>query len=370
MLRPLVTAATYRRAVFLLLGSVLALPYALGLGLVIGSVAEDPEHWPSNLWAVLAAAGIALVPPFLAGTRELEIAAARSLLGVDLPGHDRGHRMARETRLRAALWFGLHLVTGVAIGAVLLVVVPVGILALTGGETLVPGTGGWWWLPAAPVILAGAIYAVAGLGSLAATMAPVLLGPSETERERLLAERNRLARELHDSVGHALTAMTLQAGAARAVFGNDPDFALRALSAIEETGRAAAGELDAVLGILRDEVAGPTLDAVNGLLSDRIDADISPIDLPPHVSREAYRIVQESLTNAARHGTGPVTLRIRQEEDLVIDVINRRAEAGRRRGGGHGIEGMRERVRLLGGTLEAGPAGENWQVTARLPVGR
>ncbi|BCY12487.1 sensor histidine kinase [Actinoplanes sp. L3-i22] len=376
MLRLLVAAVTYRRAVFLLLGAVLALPYTLGLGLLVRAIAEHPENWAGSLPFAGLVTGIALVPPFLGGTRELEIAAARSLLGVELPGPVRGHRLERETRLRAALWFGLHLLSGVAVGAVLFAVVPVGLVALTGGELLIPGTGGGWWLLAAPVILAGAIYAVAGLGSLAATMAPVLLGPSAqerdrrlAERERRLAERNRLARELHDSVGHALTAMTLQAGAARAVFEADPGFALTALAAIEETGRAAAGELDTVLGILRDEVAGPTLDALDRLLSDQINTEISPIDVPPHVSREAYRIVQESLTNAARHGTGPVTLRIRQEGDLVIEVINRRNGTTRRRptGGGHGIEGMRERVRLLGGTLEAGPDGENWQVTARLP---
>ncbi|WIM93826.1 histidine kinase [Actinoplanes oblitus] len=371
MLRPLASAVTYRRAVFLLLGAVLALPYTLGTGLLVRAITAEPGNWANNVPAALAAAAIALIPPFLGGTRELEIAAVRSLLGVDLPGHDRGHRMERETRLRAALWFGLHLLTGVAIGAVLLIVLPVGILAMAGGEALTPGRGSWWWLAAAPLILAGAIYTIAGLGSLAVTMAPVLLGPSQRERERLLAERNRLARELHDSVGHALTAMTLQAGAARAVFASDPAFALRALTAIEETGRSAAGELDAVLGILRDATAEhhatPTLADLDRLLTDQVEADLAEVDVSPRVSREAYRIVQESLTNAARHGAGPVTLRIRQEEDLLIEVSNRRVAVPPRRSGGHGIEGMRERVHLLGGSLQAGPDGENWRLVARLP---
>ena len=113
------------------------------------------------------------------------------------------------------------------------------------------------------LLLVGTVYAVAGLGALAATMAPVLLGPSPADRiaalearERRLAERNRLARELHDSVGHALTATTLQAGAARAVFDSDPEFARRALAAIEEVGRTAMDDLDHVLGVLRD--AGDT----------------------------------------------------------------------------------------------------------------
>ncbi|WP_052311949.1 MULTISPECIES: sensor histidine kinase [unclassified Actinoplanes] len=354
-----------RRAVFLLLGAVLALPYTIAAGFVAHLVAADPRHWPRVAFAALVIGGLALVPAFLSGTRELEITAARALLGVGLPGHDRGHRMERETRLRSALWFGLHLVSGVLVGAVLLIVVPVGLIALTGGEAF--GRGGWWWLAAAPVILAGAGYAVAGLGSLAATMAPILLGPSASEREHHLAERNRLARELHDSIGHALTAMTLQAGAARAVFDSDPEFARQALTAIEETGRAAAGELDAVLGLLRDEATGPTLTDLDQLLTGAVQASVTVGELPVAVSREAYRIVQESLTNAARHGTGPVTLRIRQEGDLMITVTNRRG-AGDARPGGHGIAGMRERARLLGGRVTAGPDGENWRVTARLPV--
>ncbi|KUL23074.1 sensor histidine kinase [Actinoplanes awajinensis] len=381
MLRPLIAAATYRRAVFLLLGAVLALPYTVGLGFVVQAVVTDPDHWPSNLPVDLAAAALALVPPFLGGTRELEIAATRALLHVDLPEPVRGRRLERETRLRSALWFGLHLCAGVAIGVLALIVVPFGMLALAGGEAL--GTAfSWWWLPAGPVILAGALYAVAGLGTLAATMAPVLLGPSTAEqerhladRERRLAERNRLARELHDAVGHALTAMTLQAGAARAVFDTDPAFARTALAAIEEAGRSAAGELDTVLGILRDEAAGretaPTLAALDRLLHEHVTAEIDEagtMDLPPRVSREAYRIVQESLTNAARHGAGPVTLRIRQDGDLMIEVTNPRAATpSGRPGGGHGIAGMRDRVRLLGGTLEAGPDGAVWRVVARLP---
>ncbi|GAA2708354.1 sensor histidine kinase [Actinoplanes palleronii] len=383
MLRPLVTAATYRRAVFLLLGGVLALPYAIGAGLLVGAFVKEPGGWLGKAPVALAGVVIALIPPFLGGTRELEIAAARSLLAVDLPAPDRRRALELETRLRAALWFGLHLCTGVAIGALLLIVLPVGMLAMAGGEAL--GTRfSWWWLPAGPVILAGVLYAVAGLGRLAATMAPVLLGPSPGERERRLAdrerrlaERNRLARELHDAVGHALTAMTLQAGAARAVFDTDPGFARTALTAIEETGRSAADELDTVLGLLRDEAAGretngresaPTLAELDRLLHDQVTAEVGAVDVPPRLSREAYRIVQESLTNAARHGAGPVTLRIRQDGDLMIEVTNPRAvtPAGRP-GGGHGIAGMRDRVRLLGGSLEAGPDGATWRVVARLP---
>jgi Histidine kinase len=103
-------------------------------------------------------------------------------------------------------------------------------------------------------------YAGAGLGALAAVMAPTLLGPSPRERiaaletaTGLLTERTRLARELHDSVGHALTVVTVQAAAARRVIDDDPEFARRALGAIEDSGRTAMADLDHVLGLLRDD---------------------------------------------------------------------------------------------------------------------
>ncbi|MEV6490010.1 histidine kinase, partial [Actinoplanes sp. NPDC051633] len=213
--------------------------------------------------------------------------------------------------------------------------------------------------------------------ALASTMAPVLLGPSPAQRlaavearERRLAERNRLARELHDSVGHALTATTLQAGAARAVFDTDPEFARRALAAIEEVGRAAMDDLDHVLGVLREDTPAVERSGdLDRLLQDigvDVEADIGATDLSP----DAFRIAQESLTNAAKHGSGRIIFRIAESADEVtIEVINPIA-GSRRRSGGRGLAGMRERVRLLGGSLEAGPvepAGDIWRVLARLP---
>jgi signal transduction histidine kinase len=240
-------------------------------------------------------------------------------------------------------------------------------------------------------------YAIAALGALAAVMAPVLLGPSQAERvaalearSRRLAERNRLARDLHDSVGHALTVTTLQAAAAREVFDTDPAFARRALGAIEEAGRTAMEDLDHVLGVLRDQgpaTARPqrTLDDLARLRADagtggvEVDAELSgPFDRVPAVmSREGYRIVQEGLTNAARHGgAGPLRLRVAVADDvLAIDVVNplpdgrdraRRAGSGL---AGSGLAGMRERVTLLGGELRVGADGGVWRVAVRLPVG-
>ena len=233
---------------------------------------------------------------------------------------------------------------------------------------------------------------MAGLGALAAVMAPTLLGPSPSERiaalearTRQLAERNRLARELHDSVGHALTVATLQAGAARSLLDNDPEFARRALAAIEETARTAMDDLDHVLGLLRrtdgdDDHHHPqrTLDELGRLIHDTrtagvpVNADIdgSTRDLPAAVSREGYRIVQEGLTNAARHAHGqPVTLRLtvcpEQLQIELVNALNREPDRTRR---GRGVDGMRERVALLGGSLTAGPDGRSWRINARLPI--
>ncbi|MCO8270056.1 hypothetical protein M1L60_05555 [Actinoplanes sp. TRM 88003] len=101
MFRPLVSPTTYRRAVFLLLGAVIFTPYALIVALIVGMFAAAQEDVAGVIATGLVAAAIGAVPPFLGGTRELEIAAAHALLGVDLPAHDRNRPLTREARLRA-----------------------------------------------------------------------------------------------------------------------------------------------------------------------------------------------------------------------------------------------------------------------------
>ncbi|MGK5738523.1 sensor histidine kinase [Micromonospora sp. URMC 103] len=404
VLAPLVAASTWRRGVFLLLGGVLVLPYVL-LAVAFGQIFTGPAiARPLVLVLLLVAIVIAGVPLLLDGSRALEIAASRALLGVDLPDPVPGHRADRETRLRAALWIVTHLVVGGLLMFALLSTVPMALAFLAqqvgvGAELLrderfgpFDGNDTGWLTLAGVLLLAGLGYAVAGLGALAASMAPVLLGPAQAERiaalearAARLAERNRLARELHDSVGHALTVATLQAGAARAVLDSDPAFVRRALAAIEEAGRTAMDELDHVLGLLREREGGGSATAPQRTLADldRLVADTratglavdahragDPAALPAAVSREGYRIVQEGLTNAARHGRGPVILRLDVgPEALDLELVNalpapRRAAHG---GGGRGLDGMRERVLLLGGRLTAGPDGDRWRIRARLP---
>ena len=150
---------------------------------------------------------------------------------------------------------------------------------------------------------------------LLARLAPVLLGPSYAERlERLqrdatrAAERTRIARELHDSIGHALSLATVQASAARKLIGRDPAFVEAALETIETTTRRAVADLDYVLGLLRDDTQlpaettpAPDLGSLDGLLTAARSAGLTVVStvsgelsrLPLLVSREAYRIVQE-----------------------------------------------------------------------------
>jgi signal transduction histidine kinase len=402
---PLVSGTTYRRGVHLLLGGVVLLPYLL-VGAAFAQLLTAPQMPPGLTLLVLAVAlPIASVPPFLRGTRALEIVAARSLLGVPLPDPPataESGRQARETRLRAALWFAVHLAIGGLVATLLLIPLVMAVIFIgqrfgIGGGSLAGLRLGpldehdsGWLAALGVVMIAGVVYAVAGLGALAALMAPVLLGPSPAERIAALearavrlAERNRLARELHDSIGHALTVTMVQAAAAREVFDDDPAFARRALGAIEETGRAAAEELDLLLGMLRDGEAADRaprhgLGDLDKLVAHSRDAGVAvnaeiegPMDdLPAPVSREGYRIIQESLTNVLRHaGPVPVDLRVAAGgHTLAIDVTNPITHPEPRVKGGRGLDGMRERVGLLGGTMTAGPDDGGWRVSVRLPA--
>lgn len=391
VIAPLGSGATYRRGVHLLLGGVLLLPYVL-LGVAFVELWRSGQSRGVVLLLLSVTAVIAAVPAFLRATRTLETVAARALLGVDLPDPV-ADRAALEARLRSALWFATHLAIGGAVGLALLIILPMALVFIAGFEVeALPHVHPVWLSLLGVALLVALGYAVAGLGALAAVMAPVLLGPSPAERIAALeaqagqlAERNRLARELHDSIGHALTVTTLQAAAAREVLDTDPAFARRALAAVEETGRAAMADLDHVIGVLRaSEPAGTapvrTLADLDRLLAEvrgacaeiEVEATGDLAGVPAAVSREGYRIVQESLTNAARHAPGePVSLRVAVADGgLGIEVANRLRGPQPDRRGGLGLAGMRERVALLGGRLTAEAADGCWRVAAWLPLGR
>ncbi|MEU9779593.1 histidine kinase [Streptomyces phaeochromogenes] len=245
----------------------------------------------------------------------------------------------------------------------------------------------WAYGLLAPLPLVVMYALVVGVGELITAVARRLLGPSPAERvaaleertERLL-ERTRIARELHDSIGHALTVAVVQAGAARAA--DDPGFTDRALVAIEDTGRAALEDLERVLGVLRESgrpvSSRPTLVEADRLLESarasgaKVDAEVTgPVEtVPGPVSREGYRILQESLTNVLRHaGSVPVRVRIAVDGGaLSLEVRNPLTVDIPGPGRGSGLRGIRERAALLGGSARTGPDEGDWQVHAELPL--
>ena len=396
-----------RRWAHLLLGGALLMPFFLLTSVVVGLAAPD-THVTVHLGWQLVAYGLALPLVAVAGllrpVRPLEVAAVRALVAVPGSALADGPAGSPDARRRAAGWFLAHtalggLVSGASLAlppaVVFLVAMPfVGPLRRSRWADQFPVLPDPPWLgpPLGLAVLATLLAAVAGAGALLARLAPALLGPTPADRlaaaERRaadLAVRNRLARELHDSVGHALSTVTLQAGAARTVLAADPDFAREALVAIEETARRAVAELDTVLGLLRDEEPGdrtpaPTLDGdLDGLLDRVRAAGVAvhlaaaprPGALPPVVSREAYRIVQEGLSNAVRHaGRVPVRLRLAHtDEELTITVENPvPAAAARRSGGGRGLPGIAERATLLGGGASWEATGGTWRLVATLPL--
>jgi signal transduction histidine kinase len=207
----------------------------------------------------------------------------------------------------------------------------------------------------------------------------------ERERDAVARERVRIARELHDVVAHSVSVMVVQAGAARSVLDRDPDASVRALGAVEATGREALTEMRRLLGILRpagedaDHSPQPSLDRLGALIARSRDAGLDVElhvegragPLAPGVDLTAFRLVQEGLTNALKHGgRGRARVVLRwSPEMLEVEVANGVADgpAHGLASGGQGLIGMRERVALCGGELRAGPIGRGFVVRARLP---
>jgi signal transduction histidine kinase len=207
----------------------------------------------------------------------------------------------------------------------------------------------------------------------------------EGERERRLAaaeERARIARDLHDAAGHAINVIAVRAGTAR--LRRDPERSQAALEAIEELARKTVGEIDQIVGTLRDRSTGngavdvpPGLASLDTLVARHAAAglDVSvasegePRQLESAVDQAAYRILQEALTNAARHGAGAARVELAFREAALELAVSNRApgESSPRWNGGYGLVGMRERAILLGGSVEVERANGSFCVRARLP---
>ena len=202
--------------------------------------------------------------------------------------------------------------------------------------------------------------------------------------ESVRYERARIARELHDIVAHCVTVIVVQAGAGRRLAGADPERAAEALDAIADAAREAETEI----ALLTRHLDGAATARARGLqmieelayrtaatgLAVRLSPSGDLRKLGPPASDAAYRVVQESLTNAIKHAPGaPIEITLREADDeLEVEVTSaasRHAASGlEHTGGGRGLVGMGERAAACGGTLAAGPtATGGWRVTARLP---
>lgn len=189
-------------------------------------------------------------------------------------------------------------------------------------------------------------------------------------------ERDRIARDMHDSLGHALTLMTLQAGSARERV--DQPVASEALASIERAGREALTDLHRVLGLLGSEAgAGKGLmhlpDLAEGVRGSglqvalAVEADV----VPTSIANATYRVVQEALTNIVRHSeAASAEVRVCREEGALVTVVTdpgpvRRAATTNT---GRGLDGLQRRLELFGGSLRAAPAAGGWRVEARIPL--
>lgn len=229
------------------------------------------------------------------------------------------------------------------------------------------------------------------IGGLVVLSLPVLLGlmvrygraaKDRAWREAQALERASLARELHDTVAHHVSAIAVQAQAARAVAATDPDRAFGILGVIEEQASRTLVEMRAIVGTLR---AGEAELAPQQSIADlhrlsgdvagalRVSIDVDPaLDLSPAVGTAIYRIAQESVTNAVRHAhhaTG-VEVTVRADAEAVLLDVHDDGQAAGIAEPGYGLTGMAERTHLLGGTFSAGPAsGGGWRVRAVFPTG-
>jgi len=216
---------------------------------------------------------------------------------------------------------------------------------------------------------------------LVAQLRAAQAGLAEQTREQ---ERNRIARELHDILGHTLTVSLLHVQSARLAVEHDPADAARALAEAERLGRECLAEVRTTVGMLRRHTDGPEastglLPGIDGLpaLVERfrgaganvtftVEGDTA--GLPATAGLAVYRILQEALTNAAKHAPGaPTAVRLAVGAERVTLTTDSLAEPGT--GTGLGVVSMRERAESLGGTFEAGPGGRGWLVRATLPLG-
>jgi signal transduction histidine kinase len=246
----------------------------------------------------------------------------------------------------------------------------------------------FYWLAFSALWLVGLIIKLYRESAARATRRAALFAQDRDlrAREAVADERARMARELHDGVGHALNVVVLHAQGAQRIMEAKPELAREALSSIETAGRQALADVERMLGVLRAEeddalAARPGLGQLQVLvaqvteagLPSTLDIEGTPVELPASLDLTAYRIVQEALTNSLKHaGNARAGVTVRYLDGAVeLEVLDtgRGAAVPPSPSGGRGIPGMRERVMVFGGSLEVGPQPQGgFRVWARLPL--
>ncbi|PZG49750.1 two-component sensor histidine kinase [Spongiactinospora gelatinilytica] len=355
----------------------------IGLGAVFAAAlafqaSRIAESWGGGHWVPGCAAGTAVCVIALARRRERCWAAAA------------GAAVAVVAILAAGLG-GQPAEPGPAMALALAVLVGSAVRALPVGQAVAVAGGGLAVAAGALAAFADSavpiLNALAWVAAVAAGMWPrYLAGRSRAAADRIRRdERLRLARELHDVVAHHITGIILQAQAAQVLARRRPEEVEGSLAAIEAVGAGALAATRRVVGLLRDAAPGSAEHGSPGELAelvDRFDGRGAEVTArlpsgdpgwPPEVAGTVYRVVQESLTNIARHAPGARSVVVGVAQDAgsitveVTDDAPGPVRAARR--AGHGLIGMRERLEALGGTLRAGPAdGCGWSVVATLPL--
>jgi signal transduction histidine kinase len=342
-------------------------PLAVGQGLVL--LARRIK--PTAVLAATAAAGVfMIVVGYPTGTASLGVYCAAYAAAVYRPGGE-GTDLTETLRHAAPV-----MVAAVAVG-----------LATMAPEARQPSA--WGWLPAGGLIAASWVlgYAIrtrrAYIEELKARAARLEAEEGERAARAVVDERLRIARELHDVVGHSISLIMVQAEAAARSARTSPDAVPAFLTRISAAGRQALAEMRHVLAVLRPDAEAelspqPGLEELGELVT-RLKAsgleaqlDVEPMDLPPGVALTVYRIVQESLTNVLRHA-GPAARAsvsvARSGGSVQVTVHDDGAgPSGRVPGTAHGIIGMRERAAAYGGTVRAGARqGGGFEVEAVIP---
>ncbi|PQZ98025.1 hypothetical protein CQ019_17505 [Arthrobacter sp. MYb229] len=387
-----------RQFAWLMSGAAIATATIMVVMVLVYTVAEAPASQgamqPRLLGAIAAGsillgAALGLVP----GVREVEVSAARTMLS------SRQELVAPLTvrpahRIQTVLWVLFHLAGGLFVASCLLIVLPLAGSAAFDLLTARPlplglaapsaGPGRWLGAMLAALIALAALLSWWPLGLLAARLVGRFLGPTTHDRLQLAlvradreAEHNRIARELHDGIGHALSIVGIQAAAGRRLARRDPEMAAERFDTIESTARSAMAELDAMLAVLRGGAAAPSHTDLGSLVETHrrngmeLRAAIElPEDLPEMLGQQLAGIVAELLSNARRHGAGgEVRLLVRHTgKSLELRVENAPGAGGGRPGGGRGLLGVRERVAICGGTADIGLHENRWTARIELPL--